>query len=336
MKKIRNTVVILFILIFALLIFFIFHVPDSTESRVNKLADEIALYEAIEAENRFINFMLQYENKEKLEIFENLPVSLIKDNRAWLVPAMNKTLHTWVDSTSFNARYLLTELKLEEKRNMRLIKNLNVVTSTKNLHSLPEIAAEIYQLGKEHWAIEEGDFYVLDDSLHAQIKYVEAAYNIEDFKVRLFEIQNSYVFDVEYKDGKMLITPSLEQFEDNGAYELAEKLGFYELERFKLYFEKKYSIQADGVQFKLSDKLLNKPVENKEKKIKQQKNIEYIDVLYNREKIKKLENINDLRYVGSLAINYSLEKEPKKNKKTTDDNKEEFLNQFMINLFKDM
>ncbi len=198
MRKLRNFFIIFFVLVIACIIFFIFHVPDSAEARVKELSKTIEFHEAVEAQSRFIAFMKKYNDAEKLAIFENLSFTLLKDNRVWLVEAMNQVLPSWVDSESFNAKYLLTELKLEEKRNMRVIKNLDVVKKNIKLNTVEDLVDELYEQGKQNWQVEAGDFYVVDNSLQASVKYQLGKYNLEKFKITLFEIQNAYIFEVEY------------------------------------------------------------------------------------------------------------------------------------------
>ncbi len=297
MRKLRNFVIIFFVFIIAFTIFFIFHVPDSAEARVKKLSKSIEFYEDVEAQSKFIDFMNKYNDAEKLDIFENLSFTVLKDNRVWLVETMNTVLPSWVDSDSFNAKYLLTELKLEEKRNMRVIKNIDVVKEKITLQTIDELLNELYKQGKVHWQVEAGDFYVVDNSLEASIKYQNGKYNLEKFKITLFEIQNAYLFEVEYANDILTITPSLEKIEDNGAFELAEKIKFYELARFKNYFEKNYSINTNTCFFTLSDTLLDKPKETTDA-------INYLDILYNRSQIDALIDISELRYVGSIKLDF--------------------------------
>ncbi len=334
MKKLRNFLIIFFLIIIALTIFFIFHVPDSAEARVKQLSKSIEFYEDVEAQSRFIDFMNKYDDAEKLDIFENLSFTVLKDNRVWLVEAMNTVLPSWVDSESFNAKYLLTELKLEEKRNMRVIKNLDVLKEKMVLNTIDDLVNEIYQKGKANWQVETGDFYVVDNSLEATVKYQNGKYHLEKFKITVFEIQNAYIFEVEY-DGKMLtITPSADKIEDNGAFELSEKIGFYELARLKKYVEKKYNVKSNTCYFILSDKLLDKP------KDENNTTIDYLDILYNRNQIENLTDISELRYVGSMKLDFINEITEEENQNLSTAKKQATMQniqkQILVNLFKDI
>lgn len=322
MKKIKNYLLVAFILLFGLGAFFVFHVPDSVEARVNKLTEEISLNEKTEASAVFKKFMEQYEDKEKMAIFENLPFAVLKDNRDWLVATMNEMIPYWVESESFNAKYLLTELKLEEKRDKRVIKNLDRKKNRGKIVSFRDLIDKVYQNGKEHWNIEAGDFYVIDNSLSATIRQVDKKLEIESFKIQLFEIQNAYIFDVNYFDTTLTIRPSLKKFEDNGAYEFSEKLSFYELPRLKKYCSKLLGVESDHCVYILSDKLFGQPGS-----ASGEGGNDYLNLKYNRREIELLQEIQELgelRYTGSLQIVFY------------DAMGENVLKQVFVNLFKDM
>ncbi len=334
MKKLRNFLIAIFIFVIAIIIFFIFHVPDSAEARVKELEKSIEFYEDVEAKSRFIEYMDKYKDEEKLEIFENLSFTLLKDNRVWLVEAMNQVLPSWVESESFNAKYLLTELKLEEKRNMRLIKNLDVVKIKKKINSFDELVNEVYKQGKDNWQVEAGNFYVVDNSLEISVKYQNQNYSLEKIKLTLFEIQDAYIFDLEYADSVLTIVPSIEKYEDNGAFELEEKLKFYELERFRKYFEKNYLVQTNTCLFSLSDSVMNKPADEKNN------NIIYLNLLYNKSDIRTLVDIAELRYVASMKLDFINEligNDEQKKAKTKKQSKDLIIQkQILVNLFKDI
>ncbi|MDO4772533.1 MAG: hypothetical protein Q4A72_03115 [Bacillota bacterium] len=319
MRRIKNYLIIALILLAGLSVYFVFHVPDSPEARVKTLSSEISKYESVEAEEVFKEFMEKYSDAEKLEIFENLPFSMLKDNRRWLVGAMNETLPTWIGSESFNAKYLLTELKLEEKRDMRLIKNLGVVKKEVQISSLEQLSDEVYRIAKENWDIKVGDLYVVDDSLSATLGIQNGAFAIEKLNGKLFEIQDAYTFDVSYVKSTLSVKPSLQKFEDNGAFELAEKMSFFELERFRDHFAKKGEFDAKNCLFELSDRSLAAETD-----AGLQKNPDHFKIIYNRMELKELEDPAKFTYIGTVKMAYY------------DEKGETLLKEFVLDLFKDL
>ncbi len=85
--------------------------------------------------------------------------------------------------------------------------------------------------------------------------------------------------------------------------------------------------------FTLSDKLLDKP---------QQVNpaIAYLNLLYNKSQISSLVDISELRYVGSMKLDFTnelLEEEPETSLNQNKTKKEQIIQkQILVNLFKDI
>lgn len=319
MRKVKNSLIIVLIVLAGLSVYFVFHVPDSPEARVKTLSSEISKYESVEAEEVFKEFMEKYNDVEKLEIFENLPFAMVKDNRGWLVGAMNETLPSWVASDSFNAKYLLTELKLEEKRDMRLIKNLGVVKKEVQISSLKQLSDEVYRIVKENWDIKVGDLYFVDDSLNVGVSIKNGAFVLEKMNGKLFEIQDAYIFEVSYAKSTLSVKPSLLKFEDNGAFELAEKMNFFELERFRDYFAKKGELDAKNCRFELSDRYLGAETD-----AGLQKSSDYFRIIYNKKELKELEDPGKFTYIGTVKMAFY------------DEKGENLLKEFVLDLFKDL
>ncbi len=335
MKKIKNILIILLILSILIIIFFVFHVPDSTESRVKEISKIIEIYDDEEARAKVDEYFNKYSDEEKLEIFANLPFDVLKDNRTWLVSLMNKSLPSWKDDDCFNALYLLTEFELEERRNMHLIKNLDIFEIEKTYYDTNSLIDDIYVFAKEKWDVGSGDFYVLDNTLLVNMAYDGENFVLENFKVEVFEIQNSYKFDISYDGNKLQIKPYLDKFEDNGAFELSEKLEFYEIDRFVDFIDEYNTINSEKYSCVLSDKMIDKPINNSEK----EKNAQYLNIIYNRKNIYNLVDISDFRYIGSIRLNFAESDENEL--KNTDKSKiikknKPNANDFILNLFKEM
>ncbi len=337
MKMTRNKLLLILVLFLALIVFFIFHVPDSVESRVNELSKIIELNESSEAKGKFEDFMSKYNDEDKLAIFENIPFALMKDNRTWMVESMNESLPSWEDSESFNAKYLLTELKLEERRNMRVIKNIDEIKIKKSFNSINSIVDTIYVLGEENWDVKKGGFYVVNEGINLKLFYEKNGLDVKSFDFKIFDIENSYIFDVKYENSLLTISPTLDQYEDDGAYELGEKIKFYEVERFKEYFSEKYSLAPTVLSIEFSDDIFKKPEDASDDKA------EYMKILFNRSEIKELDSVRNLTYVGSMRIEFmkevtSQKENDKEEKKEDAQQKRELVSEksLYINLFKDM
>ncbi len=325
MNKLKNIIIIVLVIVFALVIFFVFHVPDSPESRVKEISKIIEIYELEEAKDKVEEYFNQYSDEEKLEIFANLPFEVLKENRQWLVVMMNKSLPAWKEDDCFNARYLLTEFELEEKRNMRVIKNLDTFEIEQNYSDISILLKDIYKFSKDKWELRKESFYVVDNSLNVIMNYENDLLVLDEFEIKVFDIINSYIFNITYKDNILKIVPSVDKFEDNGAFELSEKINFYEIDRFLEYIKSFYDINTSTIKIVFSDKLIDAPIS-----VDEGNERVYLNILYNKSQIYELVDISDLRYIGSIRIVFEAKKPDTKSK-------EEPQNiEFMLNLFKDM
>ncbi len=331
----RKKIIIMASAVFVFLIAFLFYnLPDSPESRVEKVAKLIELYEPAEAKTKITEYISNYNEKERLDIFSRLPFKVVKDNREWLVDLMNSTLPSWKQANCFNARYLLTEAELKEKQNMRVIKNLLPYQKEIVFNDLISFVKEIYSISKSTWKIDNENFYVVDNSLKAFINVDENGMKIEKFSIRLFDIQDSYLFDLEYDKDTLNITPSTDKFKDNGAFEFSEKLDFYEIERIVEYLKEAHDFDYFKYTVDISDSLINEPSNNKA-------SVRYFNIIYNRSNVDILDNISNGRYVGSMIIKNKTIRKVSNEEKTDDGKSKEVVvkeipvgGEVYINLFK--
>lgn len=298
MREQKNKIFALIIILIFIITVFVIHTPEeSVEGRINSIVEIFSFKEETDIKREFSNFLKPLSSKEKTIIFENLPFEIIKDNREWLINFLDEKIPEWKKIDCFNTTYLMTEVDLVEKQNMKVIKNLKTMDLKAEYKDFEKVLSDVYLVSEKNWKIKKGDFYVVDETFKGNITVVNGVSKIISFEIQLFLIDTGYKFDVFYKDGNLTIKPVDEKYNDNGAYEFSEKLNFYEYKRILEYINKNTAFKHKNVKVEFSDFYVN---DNLEDGRKENISKNYLDLLYNKKYISILKELGKNKYVGTL------------------------------------
>lgn len=341
MKRIKIFGIIIACTLVFFIVFFFFNVPEgSVEGRVSRVSEIFKYHENQDSVRLFKEYFEKYSKKERLEIFENMSFQVIKDNRIWLTKYLDGDLPEWRNLDCFNTTYLMTEVELDEKRNMRVIKNMKPATLKAAYSSYDEIISDVYSLAFKSWGVGKGDFYVVDGSLDAKLSFVDGKSTLNYLNIKVFSIETAYVFSLRYADSNLQLVPLDEKFDDNGAFELGEKLKFYECDRIFKYLKSTLKLMANNYTCILKDKYIDSKKTDSTAPLAN----EVIDLLYNRDFISRLDEKTSQKYVGSIvfekasanedAPSEDKEKQDEENKNLAVPNKLDSQVYSKVNLFK--
>lgn len=314
LKTLKIMLIFVLIMVFLGIVFSIFYVPSkSLEGRVRKVE---SVFNLDGTQNKLTQVKLVLEKipqSKRLEIFENLSFETIKENSSWIIKVLDTDIPLWHTSNCFNTRYLLSEVKLKKERNKKISKNFSKITRKGNISDFDELLKVIENLAFTRLKIKKNSFYLIDGSLSSNLEIREEKQSIRYFKAMTFEIESFYMFEIEFKDNELTISPIDEKYEDDGSFSLQERLRFFDLNSLKKYLKKTEKLKFSNAKISLSDKIIDKNSNELKQEKKQRKDrlmpgdeIEKIELntLTNiasfRNNIFKTDEINSYNFIGSV------------------------------------
>ncbi len=298
----RNKIIVTILVILIIVLGFSFHTPStSLEGRINTVSEIFTRPDIVDVKRELKSYLDDLSSFQRLELFENLSFSLIKKHRSWLPGFLDEEISGWREKECFNTTYLMTEVALEEKRNMKVIKNMEPVQLKMKYQNLDDILDDVYALTEKSWSVKDGDFYVIDDTLKVKLRKSGGKSTLENFEIAVFVIDSGYKFEIEYRDETLVIMPLDEKVIDNGAYELREKIAYYEDDRIATYLMNKYGFSYTDYTLEYFDTYLNPTSDSSNKDSISSK---YLDILYNRDYISILEDLGQNKYVASIRYTF--------------------------------
>lgn len=300
-KNMRKIGVIVSVLVLLVIVFFIFYVPSgSVEGRANLIQQIFKRKDVADIHFELVDYLSDLKNDERAEVFNALPFSLVKENPDLLIAVFDESYPDWRELASFNSNYLMTEVELIEKQNASPIKHTEPVKVKNTYSELSALKDDIASTCSKEWNIEDKALYVVDGTIKCDMEIKNKTTEILSFEISVFDIKTGYVFGVKYNKGNLVIEPMNTKIEDNGAFELSEKLGIYDRKRLKDFVSKHYKLSFSEYRLILSDSFSEGTVKTQVDMAdnKQLSIVLYSDMI----KMPKSEKEKNISYAGTMIF----------------------------------
>lgn len=297
-KNLKSIVVFGLILLVLLLAFFVFYVPSgSVEGKVNGLGQIFKRKDIADISFELLEYLGNYSSEERAEIFNNIPFALVKENPDLLISVFDESYPGWKELNSFNSNYLMTEVELLAKQNASPIKNTEPVSLKVIYSDLASVGTDLKSILMKVWNIDERSVFVIDGSLTCELRQTKAESRLQHFRIELFDIKTGYVFRVDYRGDNLVIKPENRRVEDDGAFELSEKLGVYDFNRLKGFVSQEFKLNFDEYSLVFDDSFIDK-------KMGETGEDRHLDLIIYSDLIKKLDMTKDkaVSYAGSMRF----------------------------------
>lgn len=306
MFKNLKTLIMLGLAFFVLVIvFFIFYVPGgSVEGRVNGLSQIFNRKESADISFELVEYLGTFEPEERAEIFNKIPFKIVKENPELLINVFDESYPDWKELNSFNSNYLMTEVELIAKQNASPIKNTEPIKLKVSYNDLALMSTDIKSIFSKVWNIDDRSVFVVDNTLKCEMRIAKGETKVLKLEVEVFDIKTGYVFHLIYSGEHLEIKPENRKIEDDGAFELSEKIGVYDYKRLKNFISSHYKLRFEEYSLLFDDSFIDKKISTNENEEGLSAQAGHLDVVIYSDLIKILDLDKDknVGYAGSMRF----------------------------------
>lgn len=304
-KNLKTLVMLGLGLTVLVIIFFIFYVPGgSVEGRVNGLSQIFNRKESADISFELVEYLGAFEPEERAEIFNMIPFKIVKENPELLIAVFDESYPGWKELNSFNSNYLMTEVELIAKQNASPIKNTEPIKLKVSYNDLAMMSADIKSIFSKVWNIDDRSVFVLDNTLKCEMRVTRGETRVLNLEVEVFDIKTGYVFHLKYSGEHLEIKPENRKVEDDGAFELSEKIGVYDYRRLKSFISSHFKLSFEEYSLLFDDSFIDKKISGNENEESTGARDGHLDVIIYSDLIKILDLDKDknVSYAGSMRF----------------------------------